>query len=103
MTRKVTLTRRLNTFDTTSLVVGSTIGADIVVLALSARLLGPASLVIWFVGSIIAIVIALCFAECATCLPRVGGSYAYAKEVAGPFAGFMVVGLVVRTYEKSVD
>ena len=91
MSRKVTLRRQLNTFDTTSLVVGSAIGADIfVVPALSAKLLGPASLLIWLAAAVIAIVIALCFAYCATFLPRVGGSYAYAKEVAGPYAGFMV-------------
>ena len=91
LTRKVTLRRQLNTFDTTSLVVGSAIGADIfVVPALSAKLLGPASLLIWLAGAVIAIVIALSFAYCATFLPRVGGSYAYAKDVAGPYAGFMV-------------
>lgn len=91
LSRKVTLRRQLNTFDTTSLVVGSAIGADIfVVPALSAKLLGPASLLIWLIGAVIAIVIALCFAYCATILPRVGGSYAYAKEVAGSFIGFMV-------------
>lgn len=89
--RKVTLRRQLNTFDATNLVVGSAIGADIfVVPALSARLLGPASLIIWLIGGGMAIVIALCFAYCASFLPRVGGSYAYAKDVAGPFPGFMV-------------
>lgn len=91
LSRKVTLRRHLNTFDTTSLVVGSAIRADIfVVPALSAKLLGPASLLIWLGCAVIAIVIALCFAYCATFLPRVGGSYAYTKEVAGPYAGFMV-------------
>ena len=91
MSGKVTLRRQLNTFDTTNLVVGSTIGADIfVVPALAARLIGPASILVWLIGGAIAIVIALCFSYCATFLPRVGGSYAYAKEVAGPFGGFMV-------------
>jgi len=89
--RKVSLRRQLNTFDTTSLVVGSAIGADIFVIpSLIAALIGPVSLLIWFVGAIIAIVIALCFAYCATIQPKVGGSYAYAREVAGPFPGFMV-------------
>jgi APA family basic amino acid/polyamine antiporter len=89
--KKVKLKRELNTFDTTNLVVGSAIGADIfIVPALSAKLLGPASLLIWLIGGIMAIVIALCFAYCASFLPRVGGSYAYAKDVAGPFPGFMV-------------
>lgn len=91
LSRKVSLRRQLNTFDTTSLVVGSAIGADIFVIpSLIARIVGPVSILIWFVGAIIAIVIALCFAYCATILPKVGGSYAYAREVAGPFPGFMV-------------
>jgi amino acid transporter len=90
-TRKVSLRRQLNTFDTISLVVGSAIGADIFVIpSLIAGLIGPVSIFIWFFGAMIAIVIALCFAYCATVLPKVGGSYAYAREVAGPFPGFMV-------------
>ena len=91
LARKVKLTRQLNTFDTTNLVVGSTIGADIyVAAALCAKLLGSASLVIWFIGGVMATVIALSFAYCAAILPRAGGPYAYAKEAAGPFSGFMV-------------
>ena len=91
MTTKVSLRRQLNTFDATSLVVGSAIGADIFVIpSLTAKLLGPASIIVWLFGAFVAIVIALCFAYCATYYPRVGGSYAYAKEVAGPFPGFMV-------------
>jgi len=90
-TRKVSLRRQLNTYDTTSLVVGSAIGADIFVIpSLIAALIGPVSIFIWLIGAVIAIVIALCFAYCATILPKVGGSYAYAREVAGPFPGFMV-------------
>jgi amino acid transporter len=89
--RHVSLRRQLNTYDTISLVVGSAIGADIFVIpSLIAGLIGPVSILIWFIGALIAIVIALCFAYCATVLPKVGGSYAYAKQVAGPFTGFMV-------------
>jgi amino acid transporter len=55
-----------------------------------AGLIGPVSILIWFLGAVIAIVIAICFAYCTTILPKVGGSYAYAREVAGPFPGFMV-------------
>ncbi len=44
----------------------------------------------WVAAGVIAIVIALCFAECAALLPRVGGPYAYAKEAWGSFAGFIV-------------
>jgi amino acid transporter len=89
--RRVELRRKLNTFDVTSLVVGSIIGADIyVAAALGARLVGPASLVVWFGAGLMAVVIALSFSHCATLLPRVGGPYAYVREVKGSFAGFAV-------------
>jgi APA family basic amino acid/polyamine antiporter len=89
--RTIGLRRQLNTFDVTNLVVGSIIGADIyVAAALGARLVGPASLVVWFIAGIIAVVVALSFSYCATILPRVGGPYSYTKQVAGSFNGFMV-------------
>jgi amino acid transporter len=88
---RITLSRQLNTFDVTNLVVGSIIGADIyVAAALGARLVGPFSLVIWFIAGVMAIIIALSFSYCATMLPRTGGPYAYARETAGPFYGFLV-------------
>ncbi len=88
---RIDITRQLNTFDVTSLVVGSIIGADIyVAAALGAKLVGPASLLLWVGAGLIAIVIALSFSYCATILPKVGGPYAYIKDVAGPFSGFMV-------------
>jgi len=88
---KVELKSELSLFDVTNLVVGAIIGADIYVAsAFGAKYLGPFSLVVWVLAGVIAIVIALCFAQCAALLPRVGGPYAYAKEAWGPFAGFLV-------------
>jgi len=88
---KVALTRQLNTFDVTNLVVGSIIGADIyVAAALGSKLVGPASIILWFTAGVMAIIIALSFSYCATILPRVGGPYSYTKEVGGQFSGFMV-------------
>jgi amino acid transporter len=88
---KADLKSELTLFDVTNLVVGAIIGADIYVAsAFGAQNLGPFSLVVWVFGGIIAIVIALCFAQCAALLPKVGGPYAYAKEAWGPFAGFVV-------------
>jgi amino acid transporter len=85
------LQRKLTLFDVTNLVVGAIIGADIYVASsFGAGYLGPFSLVVWVVAGIIAIVIALCFAQCAALIPKVGGPYAYAKEAWGPFAGFVV-------------
>jgi len=88
---KAELKSELTLFDVTNLVVGSIIGADIYVAsAFGAGLLGPFSLVVWVVAGIIAIVIALCFAQCAALLPKVGGPYAYAHAAWGAFAGFIV-------------
>jgi amino acid transporter len=85
------LRSELTLFDVTNLVVGAIIGADIYVASsFGAGYLGPSSLLVWVVAGIIAIIIALCFAQCAALVPRVGGPYAYAKEAWGPFAGFIV-------------
>ena len=82
---------KLTFFDVTNLLVGAIVGADIYVVAsLGSQYLGPASLVAWVAAGLIAIIIALNFAECATLVPRVGGAYAYAREVWGDFAGFIV-------------
>jgi basic amino acid/polyamine antiporter, APA family len=83
--------KKLTFFDVTNLLVGAIVGADIYVVAsLGCQYLGPASLVAWIAAGVIAIIIALNFAECATLVPRVGGAYAYAREVWGDFAGFVV-------------
>jgi len=83
--------KKLSLFDVTNLVVGAIIGADIYVASsFGAGLLGPFSLVVWVIAGLIAIIIALCFAQCAALIPKVGGPYAYAKEAWGPFAGFTV-------------
>lgn len=81
--------KKLSFFDVTNLLVGAIVGADIYVVAsLGSQDRGPASLVAWIVAGLIAIIIALNFAECATLVPRVGGAYAYAREVWGD--GFVV-------------
>jgi len=81
----------LSTFDVTNLVVGSIIGADVyVATAIGARLIGPASLIVWALAGLMAGVIALSFAHCVMLVPKVGGPYAYVKEVSGPFGGFIV-------------
>ena len=88
---KVKLQSQLTLFDVTNLVVGAIIGADIYVAsAFGAQYLGPFSLVVWVIAGAMAIVIALCFAQCASLLPKVGGPYAYAKEAWGQFSGFIV-------------
>lgn len=80
----------LSAFDTTSLVVGAVIGADIYVVAsLGAGLLGPAMLVAWVIAGIVAGLIALTFAQCAALVAQTGGSYAYTRSAFGDLAGFL--------------
>ena len=91
MNRKVNLRRELGLFDVVSLVVGSIIGADIYIAsAFGADLLGPASLLVWIAAGFIAMIIAINFSYCALMSPDVGGPYAYARDVKGPFFGFIV-------------
>jgi len=86
-----TLQAKLTLFDVTNLVVGAIIGADIYVAStFGAQYLGPLSLVAWVVAGLIAIVLALCFAQCAALLPKEGGPYAYVRAAWGPFVGFLV-------------
>jgi len=81
------LQSELTLFDVTNLVVGAIVGADIYVASsFEAGYLGPFSLLMWVVAGVVAVVIALYFAQCAALLPKVGGPYAYAKEAGGPFA-----------------
>jgi amino acid transporter len=82
--------RDLRAFDFTLLVIGAMIGADIyIVSGLAAALLGPAQLVAWAVAGFLTALIALAFIQCAAICPEVGGSYAYAREAFGSFAGFL--------------
>jgi len=84
------LKRELSLFDVVSLVIGTIVGADIyIAAAFGAGFLGPASIFAWLIAGVMAITIALSFAECSSLVPRVGGPYAYAKEAFGDFTGFM--------------
>ena len=94
MKARVTLRRQLNAFDTTNLVVGATIGADIyVAAALCAKLLGPTSILIWLIGGVMATVVALSFGYCAAIFPKVGGPYVYAKKRLDSLVGLWWGGL----------
>jgi amino acid transporter len=85
------LKRSLGLFDVTSLVIGTIVGADIyIAAAFGAGFLGPASVLAWILAGVMAMTIALCFAECSSLVPQVGGPYAYAKEAFGDFTGFIV-------------
>lgn len=85
------LKRALGLYDVVSLVIGTIVGADIYIAAsFGAGLLGPFSVVAWVIAGLMAITIALSFAECSSLVPQVGGPYAYAKRAFGNFTGFIV-------------
>ncbi len=85
------LKRSLGLFDVISLVIGTIVGADIyIAAAFGAGFLGPATVLAWILAGVMAMTIALCFAECSSLVPQVGGPYAYAKEAFGDFTGFIV-------------
>ena len=89
---RIKLQSELTLFDVTNLAVGAIIGADIYVASsLGAGYLGPLSLLVWVVAGIIAIVIALCFAQCAALLPKVGGPYAYIRRYGDPLLWYLPV------------
>ena len=84
------LHRAIGAFDFTLLVIGAVVGAEIyIVAALGASDLGPAQLIAWVVGGVLAAFVALAFVQCACVHPEVGGSYAYAHAAFGPLVGFL--------------
>jgi len=84
------LRRELTFFDAVSLVIGTIVGADIyIVAAYGAGSLGPASILSWIIGGLMAMVLALVFSEASAIMPRTGGPYSYAMEALGEFAGFI--------------
>lgn len=53
-------------------------------------LVGPSSILVYVLVTVIVLAIALCFAECATFFSRNGAAYLYAKEAFGDFVGYQV-------------
>ncbi|MBI4456385.1 MAG: amino acid permease [Acidobacteria bacterium] len=86
------LMRGLGLLDSTMIVVGSMIGSGIfIVSAESARLVGAPGLLLaaWALAGVLTITGALCCAELAAMMPRVGGQYVFLREAYGPATGFL--------------
>jgi basic amino acid/polyamine antiporter, APA family len=86
------LTRGLNLFDSTMLVVGAMIGSGIfIVPAEMSRQIGAAGwlLVAWAVAGLLTISGALCYGELSAMMPRAGGMYVYLREAYSPLWGFL--------------
>ncbi|MFW7381323.1 MAG: APC family permease [Oligoflexus sp.] len=82
----------LSLFDATALIVGVVIGVGIfetpaLVAANSSS--GIMMLSLWFLGGIISLIGALCYAELATAYPDAGGTYHYLKKALGKNVAFL--------------
>src|SRR5881409_3112624 len=87
------LKRDLSFFDLTNIVVGAIIGSDIYIAsALTARLIGPFSIIVWIIAGIIATILAMIFAYSAYYVPKVGGSFAFVSTAFDEFWGFIPAG-----------
>lgn len=85
------LKRCLSLVDVVGLGVNAVIGQGIFLLpGLAAALLGPASIVALLCAALLALLIALCYAEVGSRFRGTGGSYAYAREAFGPLVGYEV-------------
>jgi len=86
----LSLKKRLSSFDLTNLIIGSVIGADIYITpGLTAAIIGPASIVVWIVAGVFALVIALVFSYTSYYVPKVGGPFAFVSKAFGKFYGFL--------------
>ena len=71
--------------------INSILGTGIFLLPGKAmELVGPASIFIYLLVTVVVVAIAFCFAECASYFERNGGAYLYAKEAFGDFIGFEI-------------
>jgi len=84
------LRRDLSYFDLMNIVIGAIVGSDIyIVPGITAGLIGPFAIVVWIVGGVVAMVLAMVFGYCAYYVPKVGRSYAYVSTAFNDFWGFV--------------
>lgn len=85
------LLRAVGRYGLIAIAINGVIGAGIFVLpATVASLLGQAGPLAYVLAGVVAVVIALSFAEAGSFFERTGGPYIYAREAFGPFIGFQV-------------
>ncbi|MFC4438009.1 MULTISPECIES: amino acid permease [Natrialbaceae] len=85
------LARDLGFLEAYTLGLGTMIGAGIFVLpGIVAESAGPASMISFIIGGIVALLAALSLSELATGMPKAGGSYYYVNHALGSFFGTIV-------------
>lgn len=92
------LLRAVGRWQLVGLSVNDVIGSGIYLLpAAAAALLGPASLWAVLLAGIAVSLLVLCYAQAASYFDQAGGSYLYAREAFGRFAGFEVGWMLLLT------
>ena len=85
------LARDLGFLEAYTLGLGTMIGAGIFVLpGIVAESAGPASMISFMIGGVVALLAALSLSELATGMPKAGGSYYYVNHALGSFFGTVV-------------
>src|SRR5262249_23292367 len=85
------LVQAVGLFSLTAIAINGVIGAGIFLLpATVAKLLGPASPVVYVIAGSAIVLIVLCFAELGSMFESTGGPYIYARAAFGNFIGFEV-------------
>jgi len=101
--QKNELKKRINLFDGIAIVSGSMIGSGIFIVSSDmARTLGSPGwlLITWLISGVLTVIASLCYGELAAIIPKVGGQYAYLKDVYNPLIGFLygwTLFLVIQT------
>jgi APA family basic amino acid/polyamine antiporter len=86
------LLKSMGLLDATMIVAGSMIGSGIFIVSADiARQVGSPGLLIlvWLTTGLMTMMAALCYAELAAAMPKVGGEYAFLRESLGPMWGFL--------------
>jgi amino acid transporter len=84
-------TKKIGFWSVVLLGINGVIGSGIFLLPGKAMaLIGPGSIFVYLIMTLIVMAVALCFAECASKFSRNGAAYVYAREAFGEFVGFEV-------------
>jgi amino acid transporter len=90
--------KELGWFDSTSIIVGTIIGAGIFQIAptVASSVSSIGALVgIWLIGGLISLCGAMCYAELSSAFPKNGGDFVYLKQAYGDWAGFLFGWLLI--------